>query len=240
MEATESERKRRSFRGVSPEQRQAERRQKLVDAASQLYGTRGFYGVTVREICAEAHLTERYFYESFASSDALFAAVYQHLVAQLQQAIMLALPGEMQPKAVAYRGLDAFLAFIEQNPQAARILFVEVPRVRFEQDNHVIRKTIVGFDHMIANLALMMFPKAKDSGLSLELIAAGLNGSNIHIVSRWVLGEFKESRAEILEHCFAIFAGAADYVEQRARQARLKAAAVDDGNKPIPAAQVPQ
>jgi len=64
--------KRRSFKGMSLEERQAERRERLMEAGLQAYGTQGFFSVTVRDICIEAKLTERYFYESFKNSEALF------------------------------------------------------------------------------------------------------------------------------------------------------------------------
>ena len=83
-----SDKKRRSFRGVSAEQRQAERYEKLIEAGLQSFGTHGFYRVTVREICAEAKLTERYFYESFKNHEELLVAVYQRLIKGMQQVII--------------------------------------------------------------------------------------------------------------------------------------------------------
>lgn len=212
-----SAKKKRSFRGQSAEQRQAERREKLVAAGLQLFGTQGFHEVTVREICAEAHLTERYFYESFRSGDELFAAVYQHLIAGMQNRIFLALPGDADPMQIVRRGLSAFLSYVREDPRVARILFVDVPRVRFDQ-TAVIRKTVASFDSMVFELAQRLFPKAVHSGLDLVLVAAGLNGSNIAIVSRWVIGGFRESQETVLENCFAVFAGTAEYMKRLAEE----------------------
>ena len=52
----------RRYRGVSEEARQAERRQRFVEAGLTVFGSRGYHSSTVRSICAEAGLTERYFY----------------------------------------------------------------------------------------------------------------------------------------------------------------------------------
>lgn len=210
-------RKKRNFRGVSPEQRQAERRSRLIEAGLRLYGQHGFHAVTVREVCAEAQLTERYFYESFQGSEALFAAVYEHLVTQVENAILGALIGAGdQPLHLARQGLTAFLRHIEAHPPVARILFVEVPRVRFDPSSALLQRTIGRFDQLIALLMTMVFPEYRSSGLNLELLAAGLNGSNIHIASRWVMGGFREPFEEVLENSYAVFAAMVEYVRRLA------------------------
>ena len=57
--------KERQFKGMSLTERKQARREKLIEAGIEAYGTHGFFSVTVKDICNEAKLTERYFYESF-------------------------------------------------------------------------------------------------------------------------------------------------------------------------------
>ena len=73
----------RRYGGVLPEERQRLRRAKLVEGAIEVFGTKGFHGATVREVCVAAHLTERYFYESFKTLPQLFLAAYSELREQL-------------------------------------------------------------------------------------------------------------------------------------------------------------
>ena len=73
----------RRYRGVSAEERRAARRRQLLDAALEIAGTRGVERATMTAICAEAGLTERYFYESFADTDELLGAVYDQVSGQL-------------------------------------------------------------------------------------------------------------------------------------------------------------
>src|SRR5688572_25842106 len=86
----------RLYRGASLENRQSERRHKLVAAGMKVMGTVGFHDATVRAICTQAGLTERYFYESFDSLEELLCAVYQAIIDELrgitQQAIANAPP----------------------------------------------------------------------------------------------------------------------------------------------------
>ncbi|MGH9046232.1 MAG: TetR/AcrR family transcriptional regulator, partial [Acidimicrobiales bacterium] len=61
----------RSWRGVPPEVRRAERRELLIEAAYELLGAEGWNGTTVRGVCQAARLNPRYFYESFDSLETL-------------------------------------------------------------------------------------------------------------------------------------------------------------------------
>ena len=79
--------KRRTFKGMAPEDRQRERRERFMEAGFEAFGLRGYHSVTVREICAEARLTERYFYESFKDREALFSAIYERQVGVLRERI---------------------------------------------------------------------------------------------------------------------------------------------------------
>src|ERR1700748_2582111 len=62
--------------GVPLESRLALRRDNLISDGVQLLGSPVGLAVTVRALCREAALTERYFYESFADRDEFVRAVY--------------------------------------------------------------------------------------------------------------------------------------------------------------------
>ncbi len=64
----------RRYRGVSEEVRRTERRQRFIEAGLEVFAERGYHSSTVRSICANAGLTERYFYESFSNSEDLLTA----------------------------------------------------------------------------------------------------------------------------------------------------------------------
>ena len=66
----------RPYAGKSAEQRRAERRAALVEAAVAIWQEHGWAAVTMRGVCARAGLTDRYFYESFADRDALLATLW--------------------------------------------------------------------------------------------------------------------------------------------------------------------
>lgn len=212
-EAAGEIRKGRSFRGLSAEQRRAGRHRQFMEAGLQLFGTHGFYNTKVRELCAEAHLTERYFYESFKSTEELFAEVFREAVESMQQHILVAIMGQSHQGSLALirAGLEAFLRFVRQDPRVARILFIEVPQVRLEHGS-LIEETMNAFDRMLTQFGNTLFPPPKDPRIHMDLIAAGLNGSNAHIVARWVYGGFRQPLEVVLENCYAVFAGVAVYL----------------------------
>ncbi|MEG0828904.1 MAG: TetR/AcrR family transcriptional regulator, partial [Acinetobacter sp.] len=74
--------KERQFKGLSLTERKQARREKLIQAGIEAYGRQGFFAVTVKDICNEAKLTERYFYESFKKSDELFQTIFLTLIDQ--------------------------------------------------------------------------------------------------------------------------------------------------------------
>ena len=54
----------RAYGGTPADVRIRERREKLLAAAYEIIGTRGFRAATVRAVCAESGLSQRYYYEA--------------------------------------------------------------------------------------------------------------------------------------------------------------------------------
>ena len=198
--------RRRNFRGLSLEQRQGERRTRLIEAGLQVYGTQGFFSVTVRDVCAEAKLTERYFYESFKNSEQLFKAIYMQLIEQQQQLVMSAVmkSAGLTHEQMIRAGLTVFLRGLQDDPRMARILFVDAVLVS-ELHGTTILDAVSRFDRMIQGFMMLMLPEAHQRRLSLSLVATGLNGYVTHIVSRWVMGGFKESFEDVLDACQVVY-----------------------------------
>jgi AcrR family transcriptional regulator len=116
----------RTWRGIPPEVRRAERRELLVDAAFELLGTDGWNGTTVRGVCQAAHLNPRYFYESFGSLEDLFIAVFDRLVLEAtRDAVQAIADAGPDPGARAVAVIDASIRYVTADPKRARILFVE-------------------------------------------------------------------------------------------------------------------
>jgi AcrR family transcriptional regulator len=113
----------RPWRGISADDRRTERRQRLLDAGLEMFGTRGVAATGIGDICEQAGLTKRYFYESFAAIDELAEAVFEQITDRIAERVI--------PGIVAGRGSDprpALTAWVEAvvgDPRVIRILAVE-------------------------------------------------------------------------------------------------------------------
>lgn len=197
----------RQFKGLSLEERKTLRRQKLMEAGLQAYGTQGFFAITVKDICNEAKLTERYFYESFKRSEELFKSIYLNLVEELQQNIVQKVTQALPDREkMIEAGLSTLLKVLKEDPRIARILFIDAVLVQ-ELHGQTIHESISLFDKTIFNFLILLLPEQQCSKSQATLIAAGLNGYVTQIAMRWVIGGFKQPFDEVLNTCKIAYLG---------------------------------
>ena len=108
------------------DERQAERRRLLVDAAFELLGTVGVPGTTVRGVCEAARLNPRYFYESFDDLDDLLVAVFDRTAADGLAVILDAVAGagDHDPLVLTRTVIGSFLRHITDDPRRAQVLYI--------------------------------------------------------------------------------------------------------------------
>ncbi|TDD83313.1 TetR/AcrR family transcriptional regulator [Actinomadura darangshiensis] len=112
--------------GVPADRRRDERRAMLVRAAFRLFGAEGEAALTVRAVCREAELHTRYFYENFAGTGELLAAVYDREATALGEGLARALDeAGPHPDVRTRAGIRSVLRFISDDPRRGRVLFAE-------------------------------------------------------------------------------------------------------------------
>lgn len=204
MDATSSKTPRR-YGGIAPEARQQERREKLIQAGVELFGRHGYHAVTVREICAAAKLTERYYYESFASPEKLFAAVYGHVALELKQATLAALGrAQRHPLALAEAALRVFFEYVRNDPRRARILLIDAVTIGTDI-GRLADQAMRDYTDLMRGFIDVLFPDAAVAGLKPELLSAGLIGANIRIATQWVQEDFRQPLETVLENTMAFY-----------------------------------
>jgi len=201
----------RRYRGVSNEARKAERRLKLIEAGIKVFGSTGYHSATVKGLCQEAGLTERYFYESFSNAEALFTACYLHITDTLRERLQnVLLNMEADNLELATRtGLTVFFTQFKESPQAARILLVEVLTVNRHLEELSL-KTLYSFVEMLETLAKPLIEQRKDGavkGLDSTLLASGLVGSVLYMAARWSMDGCKKPVEDVVENAMLIFKG---------------------------------
>jgi AcrR family transcriptional regulator len=197
----------RRYRGVGGEERKAERRQRLIGAGLQVFGQSGYHGATIKAICTQAGLTERYFYESFSNSEDLLCAVYeQHMVLQQERIRDAVLMAEREPTAMITAGIGAFFALTRENPEGSRVQFVEVLGVSPRVDR-LYRQSIENFAQMLRNLNLQLPSREFMPSLDEETLSIGLVGAAVGIASRWLLLGFTPPQETMVATTLTIFMG---------------------------------
>ena len=188
----------RTYRGTSPAQRQAERRSKLLRAAIRLYGLNGYRNTSGRAVCREAGLTERYFYESFANSEVLLGAAYEEIIERLVHLLdattadTACLP---DPVARARALLETYYASLRSEPAAARVFLIEITGVSAEIDRR--------FEQSLLRLSGSMLAVLDPDGvgpLSIDpLRLRGMAGGLLHIALAWIGGDYARPLADVVE-----------------------------------------
>lgn len=194
----------RAYAGQSLAERLENRRRALIDAGIRVYGQDGFRAATVKSVCRQAGLTERYFYESFANNEALFAAVYQELVNGLeadQVAAMAAVEGD--PAAMARAGLTVFFERM-RDPHIARILLIEIFGISGDIDR-MYRSATVGFARLLEDRLAGLFDLRQLELVDPRVLATGLIGSTIHIAMYWTLSDYRDSLETVVESSLALY-----------------------------------
>lgn len=208
----------RSWRGKSPAERTAERRQRLLDAGLEVFTARGFPASRVRDVCREAGLTERYFYESFAGKEALLIALAEQIVADL---LVAAAPGialaESDRDAAVDAAARAVVCSLTDDPRRARILFVEVVGVSRQIEDH--RRAIIGgLTDVVRGAAASSFGPWVTTSTETELICRAVVGAVQELLVAHVRGELALSQDELIVNFGRVFRQAGPVIAAMAGQ----------------------
>jgi AcrR family transcriptional regulator len=106
----------RRWSGVPLQERAGLRRDELLSAGVKLLGNAGGPALTVRAVCREAELTERYFYESFTDRDQFVRAVYDEVCSTAMTTLTSA--------ATPREAVERFVALMVDDPTRGRVLLL--------------------------------------------------------------------------------------------------------------------
>jgi AcrR family transcriptional regulator len=115
-----------TYGGVSAQERVAQRRRRLLDAALEIVGTQGWSSATVRAICEQAKVGPRFFYESFPDTDELLGALHDELLdTALREALGAMAGARAELRARTEVSFQAMIRYLTEDPRRARVLFSE-------------------------------------------------------------------------------------------------------------------
>lgn len=206
---TSDDNKGRVYGGENLEERRTRRRQQFLDAGLQVFGTLGYRAATVRTLCKQAELTDRYFYESFDTTEDLLMGVYRQQCEVLERRVMAALvvAGERADFMAAIEaGLDAVFTHVSDS-RVARVIWIEVMGVSPRVDK-MYNDTMDGFGNLVMTVARQRF---RDLGTEdqdeIRMVGLALAGAVSQCVLHWLLGGYRESKGTMVSATSRMFRG---------------------------------
>ncbi len=204
----------RTYGGLSPEQRHRQRQQQFLNAGLELFGTVGFRHTTVRNLCKQAKLTDRYFYECFGSLETLLMAVYETCMVQLTKRVLASMRQSYQQQGAAgamREALDTYFKELE-DPRIARICMVELEGISPEVDQ-LYHSYIRSFGTIFNALADFAFPDWKASKEEREVIGISLVGALRQSTTHWLISDYTVPRKVMVEGSMVLFQGIMLHIE---------------------------
>lgn len=204
----------RIYGGVEANLRQEERKEKLIEAGLEAFGTVGYAKTNIKMICGIAGLTERYFYESFGYKEDLLRAVYQGLIDDGHRDSLAALEDkDGLPLETVSRALRMYYQPFQQDPRRAQVQLFEILGVSKNIDREY-QKAMRLLADMVKFFLCKAFPQIHEETLGRSMIPTGLAGSVIMIAHEWVLGGFMTPLDDIISQCMDLFVAVGKHLEQ--------------------------
>ena len=185
------------YRGVSAADRVAERRTRLLAAALAVWGDPATR-TTMTAVCAEAGLSERYFYESFTGLDALLEAVMDTIAAEIEETSRTAAEAAGDdPVARVRASVRAFMDLLLADPRKGRVAVVEsvaVPKLR-QRRTELLRHLA----HQSALESRKLLGAPGHSTTEDEIGGLLFIGGMAELITAWLDGTLGASTDEIVE-----------------------------------------
>lgn len=179
----------RTYGGLSPDARRASRRERLLNAGLELYGTVGYARTTIPMICAQSGVTARHFYEEFESREALLRAVLDGVAERAYEIVREALRATDVPVNERVLASNrAYYRYLTEDPRRARIYALESLGISVELEQH---------RRELRERSVRQLTRAAQWGgsappdLDTRLVSIGLASAAIAILAEWVLAERK-------------------------------------------------
>jgi AcrR family transcriptional regulator len=186
----------RVIRGLTAEQRKAERREQLLDAALDLIAAHGYLGTSIEQICSTAYVGTKSFYEVFDNREDCYVALLQRTSERLMADMMaVAARAEGNERQAVPGIVAAFAHALLDDPRVAKVTFGQAGGISktVERQRRTNRRWAAGFLEQIWE----RYDKAPDSAEALDLdetdlrtrhaIAIGLVGGLFDLIADWLL-----------------------------------------------------
>ncbi|WP_433616259.1 TetR/AcrR family transcriptional regulator [Dactylosporangium sp. CA-139114] len=185
-----------TYGGQSREERAADRRERLVAAAVQLFASRDYDDVTVADVCTLAKVSKRYFYDHFADREALVLTLHREVNGWLLSEVAAAAPRRADGLDAALRPmLTALVRLLAEHPERARIVYINAPRMELRRRG-VLREEAELFGRALAPLATAL----RADGVRYERTILALIAGVSEVLIDWVWHDMRDPAEPLVDH----------------------------------------
>ncbi|WP_460307371.1 TetR/AcrR family transcriptional regulator [Actinocorallia aurea] len=197
------------YGGKDAAQRQAERRARFIEAGLDLFGGGpGYRGTTLADLCKQAGLSSRQFYEQFHALEDLLAELHLMVHAHAQQPVVELLP-QVRDLPLAERLERLLHTYVEgavSDLRHARIVYVEVigvsPRIDLQRLER--RATWIDFVSALSDDAIA---RGEIPPGDYRIAGAAYIGAVNGLMHDWVVGWVDATREEIANELLQLLLG---------------------------------
>lgn len=153
--------------------------------------------MTMTAVCERAGLTERYFYESFKTRDALLLELLDTIAVEVMDASLAALEAPGGPEDRARRSIAAMVDILTEDPRkgrAALVASLAVPVLRARR-----QELLAGFERLVTERTRELYGErawsAPDDQIESLLFVGGL----AELLSAWLTGDVPATAESIVD-----------------------------------------
>ncbi|MFC6155109.1 TetR/AcrR family transcriptional regulator [Kribbella jiaozuonensis] len=178
----------RTIRGLDADQRRAERREQLLDAALKLFAAEGYLGTSIEQICSTAFIGTKSFYELFASREECYLALLQRTSERLEEQVAgAAAQATGNERQEAPRLLATFVHALVDDPRITKVTFGMASGISaaVERQRRTNRRWAAGF--LVQLWDRYDGPQPEEQRAVRHSVAIGLVGGMFDLISDWLL-----------------------------------------------------
>jgi AcrR family transcriptional regulator len=180
----------RRYSGRSVDEWKAARRERLLDAALELFGTDGYPATSVERLCTQAKVSTRHFYHEFQNKEAVLLAVHAQVIELGVRSTgeALAATADLPVRERITAAVDGYLRTIMTDLRRARISFVEVvgasPAV--EEQRIAFRELLIASVNSIGETAVA---RGEIAPRDFRFVGLSFMGAVNTVVYDWMLAD---------------------------------------------------
>jgi AcrR family transcriptional regulator len=176
-----------------PRRTRTDRRPELLDAAAAAIRHHGA-GASMTQIAAQAGVTKPILYRHFGDRDGLVHALAERFATDLLAELQAALQSSDDQRMLIVATIDAYIAFVERDPDVYRFLVQHVGNGEVG---------VIGFMHQVGQQVAVVLGEqlraaGRDSG-GAEPLAHGIVGM-VHAAGHWWVDHRSMPRARLVEY----------------------------------------